>query len=150
MSGGGEPLFHPRTRHDEWRARLRLAETAPTQPVTLWLPSRVRIATGYVRVVLGDRGPYVEFETAQLRHRRLYVPAAARWRFTSDVAFYEEYRTRPDGVMVYHQRLRVTYADYRPGYWYISPFDLRDHRGRALIRGLPPPELVKASHDQPA
>jgi hypothetical protein len=136
------PLFHPRSRRDEWRARLRLPEQAPVRPVSLWLPARVRIATGYLRVVVGDRGPYIELATEQLRQRRLYVPPAARWRFASATAFYEEYRTRPDEIMVYHQRLPVTYADYRVGHWYISPFDLRDRHGRVLITGRPPSEKL--------
>ena len=99
-----------------------------------------RIATGYVRVVIGARGPYVEFLAGHLRRRRLYLPRSSRWRQTSAVAFYEEYRTSPDHVMVYHQLRPVAYADYIVDRWYISPFDLRDRCGRRIIRGAPPPE----------
>jgi hypothetical protein len=95
-----------------------------------------------VRVVLGGRGPYIEFTAAQLRPERLQLPAAQRWRLTSDTAFYEEYRTILDHVMVYHQRRPVEYADYRVGHWYVSPFDLRTRHGHRLISGAPPPEKL--------
>lgn len=105
----------------------------------LYLPSGVLFAHGYERVVLGGRGPYIEFTAEQLRPELLQLPTPQRWRLTSERAFYEEYRTDPDQVMVYHQRRTVVYADYRVGYWYVSPFDLRTRHGHRLISGAPPP-----------
>jgi hypothetical protein len=75
------------------------------------------VAEGYVRVVFGGRGPYVEFSTVQIRRKNM------RW-IPGHLYFYE-YRTN-DGAntMVYRQRRTIGYADYRVGLWYVSPFDL--------------------------
>lgn len=85
------------------------------------------IAVGYVRVVFGDRGPYVEFSTEQIVRAALVVPEDQRWRLTSNSPnfYYWEYRSRDSrNVKVYHQRKPVDYADYKVGMWYISPFEL--------------------------
>jgi hypothetical protein len=39
-------------------------------------------------------------------------------------------------VKLYHQLRTVDYADYRVGFWYISPFALRDKGGGPLIKVL--------------
>ncbi len=49
---------------------------------------------------------------------------------------YEEWRTNEDNVKLYHQLRTVDYADYRVGFWYISPFALRDKGGGPLIKVL--------------
>jgi len=85
------------------------------------------IAIGYERVVWGDRGPYVEFDTASLVAGTLHVPASQHWRLTTrnPRIYYQEWRTNDEcNVMVYRQLREVAYADYKPGYWYISPMDL--------------------------
>ena len=41
-------------------------------------------------------------------------------------------------VKVYEQRHRVHYADYRVGFWYINPFELRTVLGKSLILSLLP------------
>ena len=38
--------------------------------------------------------------------------------------YYYEWRTEPDNVKVYEQRLKVGYADYQPQRWYVSVADL--------------------------
>ncbi len=39
-------------------------------------------------------------------------------------------------MKVYAQARKVDYADYRPGQFYISPFELYDVTGRVLIESL--------------
>jgi hypothetical protein len=79
-------------------------------------------AVGYNRVVYGNRGPYVEFEASQ-------VKVELDHRFPEnelpDEAYYE-WLTVNDAsqIKVYNQRRRVSYADYRPGKLYVSPFEL--------------------------
>jgi len=97
-----------------------------------------RIATGYLRIVYGDHGPYIEFAAANLKpHRENWKSG----RKKGDQAWYDEVIPR-DGsdCLLYVQKNDVStlpnpprgkysvncnrkegYADYRPGRFYISP-----------------------------
>jgi len=101
------------------------------------LQSFFKIATGYNRVVIGDRGPYVEILTHQLIDDCFEMPMGETWRLGSRNAFYLEYRTVRDYVKIYHQLKPVDYADYIPYRYYVSPFELCDMFGTALITKLP-------------
>lgn len=97
------------------------------------------IFQGYVRVVYGDHGPYVEFTKEQLRCEPIK-------KFNRNVPFnaYYEWQTLDDGsdVKIYWQLKDVHnlpnppaggfkgnrvegYADYKPGMYYISPYELK-------------------------
>lgn len=97
--------------------------------VRLFTRSGTHVATGYDRIVVGDRGPYVEFNDEQLVREALRESGASHY-------YYVELRTVPDDVKVYVQVHRVDYADYVPGKCYVSPFDLYDDAGQALIKPL--------------
>lgn len=88
------------------------------------LPSRTRISSGYTRVVIGKRGPYIEFDFSQTIKTALIIPTNQNWRFQSPTAYYVEYRTVPDNIMIYHQKQCVTYADYKIGMLYVAPQDI--------------------------
>lgn len=79
---------------------------------------------GYVRVVIGGRGPYVE-----LRREQVVCPLHD---VDAPHYYYVERRTA-DGVKIYDQLRRVSYADYVPGFLYVSPFDLRSLDGSEII-----------------
>lgn len=109
-------------------------------------PSGLQVAHGYDRVVLGGRGPYIEFSAGQLQN--LEIPAATRWRLIEPTAYYIEWRTKDECmVKVYEQRHTVHYADYRVGKWYISPFDLCTP---TLIRLVEPLEQPADEPSEPA
>ena len=100
--------------------------------ITLFTKSGLQIATGYQRVVLGGRGPYVE-----LIRENMQIPYCERWRLTSGVAMYTEYRTKDNAnVKIYYQKKIVDYADYKIGWYYISPFDLYTENQKPLIEPL--------------
>lgn len=101
------------------------------------LPNAFKIATGYNRIVIGDRGPYVEFLSPQLIEDCFEMPMGETWRIGSQNAYYLEYRTVRDYIKIYHQLKPVDYADYIPYRYYVSPFDLCDLRGTPLITKLP-------------
>lgn len=86
--------------------------------------SRELVATRYTRVVIGSRGPYIEFNTDSINMSNFHVPPDQLWRFTSSTAYYIEYRSIKDNVKLYIQLRTVNYADYKVGMCYISPFDL--------------------------
>jgi len=81
----------------------------------------LKIANGYVRIVHGGRGDYMEFTDEQLVKENIFVPVQCRFRFSSKKVYYNEYRTIDEGfVKIYHQRKPVAYADYKVGLWYVS------------------------------
>jgi len=85
--------------------------------------NRILVARSYRRVVIGGRGPYVEFRPDDL--------VAAVSPVDTPHYYYEEGQI--DGVKVYKQRKRVQYADYVPGLLYLSPFELYLPDGQCVI-----------------
>lgn len=91
------------------------------------------IAKNFTRVVYGRRGDYVEIAPDQ------FLINNARKVMDNTVivnGFYDEYRTVPDDVKVYYQHHFVGYADYKPGFFYISVDNLKiniPHRQRKLF-----------------
>jgi hypothetical protein len=95
---------------------------------------------GYVRVEFGGRGPYLEITDEQLQHPHLHRIDDAHH------SYFTEFRSNcKANVMVYLQRRPVDYARYRPGFYYISPFDLRDEDGKPVVKAL-----AESSDDQPS
>lgn len=124
------------------RRRVEAAFDLPEKgnPSTVFCtPAGTLFAQGYVRVVYGDHGPYIEFEKSQ-------VCAGLRRKFNREPpadAYYDWLEpVDGSGVKVYDQRRDVKqlanppaggyrgnraegYADYRPGFIYVSPWELR-------------------------
>ena len=86
------------------------------------------LAIGYTRVVIGKRGPYVEFDSTQLYHDHFEEANA-------DHSYFVELRSTLSNVMLYYQLKTVDYADYVPGMFYMSPWDLyvEGPRVRAIV-----------------
>jgi hypothetical protein len=95
-------------------------------------------AKGYIRVVYGDHGPYIEFTKEQ-------IIASLTQKFNKPLPkdAYYEWLTISDGsnIKVYDQKRDVKnipfapkgghkeyrkegYADYKPGFIYVSPYEL--------------------------
>lgn len=95
------------------------------------------VADGYKRIVIGKRGPYIEFTELQINRHSMIIPPQELWRLTSDTAFYIEYRTVDiQYVKIYYQKKIVNYADYLVDHYYISPFDLKTNELEMLIKPL--------------
>ena len=87
--------------------------------------SSTLLAVGFVRIVLGGRGAYVEFSKEHIQMENLHIPEDQMWRLTNDMAYYIEYHSRDAAnTKVYHQKRPVDYADYKVGLFYISPGDV--------------------------
>lgn len=83
------------------------------------------IARKYERVVIGQRGPYVEFTPTQMLCDKLFIPKNQLYRLSDPKVYYIEFRTNDSSnVKVYYQMRTVAYADYKIGYFYVSPSDL--------------------------
>lgn len=91
------------------------------------------IASEYQRVVIGQRGPYVEFTKNQIIDRELYIPKSQLYRLSDPKIYYIEFRTLIGNVKVYYQMRSVAYADYLINHFYISPYDLYNEDGKCCM-----------------
>lgn len=102
--------------------------------ITFLTPSGLEIAKGYERVVIGERGPYIEFHSDNIIKGSIRVPTDKMWKAHNPRVYYVEWRSRCKSfVKVYYQVKEVDYADYKIGRWYISPFDLTSDKYPELI-----------------
>lgn len=88
------------------------------------------LATDSVRLVIGERGEYLEFEIDQIVWDNFHIPEDQKWRLSEkyqDQVFYDEYRSNDEeNIKLYLQRKYVGYADYNPGMCYISPLFIKE------------------------
>ena len=96
--------------------------------IGIFTKSRMKIATGFNRIVHGGRGAYIEFDNEQILRDNLHISQDEKWRLNSLRAYYaKEYRSNCNSdVKIYLQMKTVESADYIIGKWYISPVDLLD------------------------
>ena len=87
-----------------------------------------QFATGFNRIVRGERGDYVEFDTDHILQHNVHIPQDAEFRVTPKwhkKVFYYEYCTSDDcNLKLYYQRKPVSYADYQVGKWYVALQDV--------------------------
>jgi hypothetical protein len=102
-------------------------------PLFTKYPSYNSIADRYQRVVIGQRGPYVEFTKNQIIDSLLYIPRNQLYRLSDPKVFYIEFRTVEQNVKVYYQMRSVSYADYLINHFYISPADLFKEDGTCCL-----------------
>lgn len=117
-----------------YRGRLLLPEEIGNDEIIFYTKSGLEVAHGYERVVIGDRGPYIEFHGEMLNNDGIYIPEHQKWRIKNPLCYYVEWRTKDNCyVKIYNQKRTVKYADYKIGCWYISPFDLTSDKYSILI-----------------
>lgn len=83
-------------------------------------------ASSYRRVVIGGQGPYIEFRREDIV-TDLQTTPGQEYRGKGQYSFCKYFWLCPVGhpeVKVYHQRGTVNYADYKVGYYYVSPSQL--------------------------
>lgn len=101
--------------------------------VELFSKDGLHLCTGYNRIVIGGRGPYVEFTDEQIDFKSFHVPKDQLYRLTDRRVYYVELRsTDKSNVKLYYQLQTVAYADYKIGMFYISPYDLFFSTGECL------------------
>lgn len=91
------------------------------------------LCTGYQRIVIGDYGAFVEFSEDQAATENFIIAPGQEYRVSEErFAAHIKYvwLTTKQGrrVKIYHQKKTVPYADYLVGYYYVSPFEVRDKR----------------------
>jgi len=108
-----------------FRNRFLIAVDSGCPDLLFFNNSGILLAVGYERVVIGKRGPYVEFTPEQIKWEAFIIPPSEAFRATNNVVFYLEYRSNDTSwVKLYRQKRTVAYADYKIGLCYISPLEL--------------------------
>lgn len=94
------------------------------------------VANGYERIAIGDYGAFVEFSQEQAISEAYVTKSGEEYRTAerySATVKYEWLTTRDySDVKIYLQRRTVPYADYKPGHFYISVFEVITH-GPVLV-----------------
>lgn len=89
------------------------------------------IAKGFHRVVIGDYGAFVEISPDDIFADALAMRKGTEKRMQFENAKYiwlcpTSHTGKQDtACKIYHQKRKVTYADYQPGMYYVSPYDLQ-------------------------
>lgn len=86
------------------------------------------LATGYSRIVVGDRGPYIEFSEENMILNNLFYPKNQEHKFFIEYSSSCEHK-----VFVYFQQQTVSYADYKIGFYYIAPELLSTEKVKELV-----------------
>ncbi len=122
------------------KPKLRFNISIDGDSVCLYTRTGLKVSAGFECIVIGGRGPYVEFQTDQLCLESLHIPKQCQYRVDNPHVYYTEYRTNDEAfVKVYHQKKEVAYADYKIGRWYISPNDLYLENSLPVV--APPPRV---------
>ena len=87
-------------------------------------------ASGFSRIVIGDYGAFLEIDVSQINRDVIRVQPGQEYRLAEPrYAEHVKYiwMTVPDGsnVKIYWQKKTVEYADYQPGMYYVSPFEIK-------------------------
>lgn len=124
------PLFSEEARTlykatiPEW---LEKADPKATPICTL---KGTEFASGYTQIVVGDYGAFLEIDGNQINKDVFQVQQGQEYRLI-DPRYAEHVKyiwmTVPDGssVKIYWQQRAVEYADYIPGMYYVSPFEIK-------------------------
>lgn len=93
--------------------------------------------------VCGDYGVFLEIEDNQIAKENIKVKKGEEYRiddpYYMNTVKYEWYTDKDNtNVKLYHQKRGVTYADYKPGKWYISPYEVMTVKIRKRVVSLMP------------
>lgn len=86
------------------------------------------ISVGYKRIVIGDYGAFVEIDRAIKEN--MQVKPGQEYRVNDpkykDKVKYHWLTVKDDSdIKIYHQVKTVAYADYLPGMYYVSPYEVK-------------------------
>jgi hypothetical protein len=107
--------------HSYYRSKLTIPEAGSN--VILSNSLGTKIASGYIRICTGDYGSYIEFNGSQAAHNNI----EPRWNRIPPPGIKYMWMQTKDALRtkVYYQRGTVSYADYKVGYYYVDPKDIR-------------------------
>ena len=90
--------------------------------------------------VCGDYGVFLEMEDSQVNRKNLKIQPGEEYRIYDnkfkDNIKYQWYTDKEgNGIKMYFQQKGVTYADYKAGKWYVSPYEVNVVKVRKKTKG---------------
>lgn len=87
------------------------------------------IATGYTRIVIGDYGAFVECSPEQMQLDNVHCKPGQEYRiiderYSKNTKYHWLTAKDNSDCKIYFQQKEVSYADYLPGMYYISPYEI--------------------------
>lgn len=98
------------------------------------------LANGYRRVVIGDRGPYIEFDEENMVKENMHYPEGQTHIYFNEFCSNCEHK-----IFIYNQKRTVAYADYMIDKWYIGPDLVKTENNTVCIDYSKKSELVVKS-----
>ena len=89
------------------------------------------IANGYKRIVIGDYGAYIEISPSQIIGKNIMIKPGEEYRKEErykNVKYYWLCPLTDEKVKIYWQRHTVSYADYQPMMFYVSPYEVNNEQ----------------------
>ena len=108
----------------EWCSNILDTDNCP-----LFTSEGTKIVNGFKRIVIGDYGAFVEIDKSQINKSAIKVKEGQEYRYTDDrfskhVKYLWLTAKDTSDCKIYFQKKTVDYADYLPGMYYISPFEV--------------------------
>lgn len=87
------------------------------------------LCSGYERIVIGDYGAFIEITPEKMCTENLCCKSGQEYRyqnprFTENIKYLWLTTKDKSECKIYLQRKRVAYADYIPGMYYVSPYEV--------------------------
>jgi len=99
------------------------------KPIALYSEEGTKIANKYSRVVIGHYGAFLEIDPADMCMDNIKCKEGQEYRMNNadykDRVKYFWFTAKDNSdCKIYFQQREVTYADYKPNMYYISPFEV--------------------------
>lgn len=109
--------------------------------IPLYSKSGTKIAERYDRIVIGHYGAFLEIDPKDMCMENIKCEEGQEYRMKNpyfvDRIKYQWLTTKDDShCKLYFQQKGVTYADYQPNKWYISPYEVLDEKERKQLEEM--------------
>lgn len=110
-----------------WRANLNQDLPLDGCNIDIYDANGTLICCGYNRIVIGDYGAFIEILPEQACKDNYIVQPGQEYRINnpkySNNVKYNWLTIEDSDIKIYEQKKGVSYADYKPGMYYISPHE---------------------------
>jgi hypothetical protein len=88
------------------------------------------VAKGYERIVIGDYGAFIEIDESQIVKDNIVLKKGQEYRindkkYSKKVKYIWMTAKDKSDLKIYFQKRTVSYADYRKGMYYVSPYEVK-------------------------
>lgn len=114
-------------RSDYRQSLPKLLREKGNREHALFTLNRMQIATGYERIVIGDYGAYIEIASKQMLTNNIEIKQGQEYRLEpkyKNVKYHWYTAKNESDIKIYKQTEYVTYADYKPSFYYVSPNEI--------------------------